>query len=185
MSLTHVQEHVELIARHEAEFLARRTPSERVIDRAVDFVGSLPFIGLHVLLFALWILWNTLLPLPRFDPAPFSLLATIVGLEAIVLASLILMRQGRFSRRQDERDHLMLQVLLLTEKETTALLNLQRQVAQQIGLERAANAPEIRDLSRQTELEAVARTIKENLVEIDAAEQPPANDDIRHDELLG
>lgn len=171
MSLTHVQEHVELIARHEAEFLARRTHSERMIDRLADFVGSLPFISVHLALFALWMLWNTLLPGHHFDPAPFSLLATIVGIEAIVLASIILMRQSRMSRRQDERDHLMLQVLLLTEKEATALLNLQRQVAQQIGLERAANSQEVRDLSRETELEEVAKSIKENLVEIDAAEQ--------------
>lgn len=178
MPLNQIQEHVELIARHEAEFLARRSRGERLTDEVAGFVGSLPFVGLHLVLFAVWIGWNTLLPGRRFDPAPFSLLGTIVGLEAIVLASFILMRQSRLSRRQDERDHLMLQVLLLTEKEATALLNMVRQIAQQIGLERAANAPGVRDLAKDTPLETVAQTIKENLVEIEAAEEILATDSV-------
>jgi len=184
MSIQQVNEHVELIARHEAQFLANRTRGERMIDHAADFVGSLPFVLVHLALFAAWISWNSFSRAHRFDPAPFSLLATFVGLEAIVLASIILMRQSRLSRRQDERDHLMLQVLLLTEKEVTALMNLERQVAQQIGLERAANSPELRELSRQTELEEVAKTIKENLVEIDAAEEVLDTDPLHHHDLL-
>jgi hypothetical protein len=34
------------------------------------------------------------------------------------------MRQSRMSRRAEERDHLMLQLLLLTEKELTAVLGM-------------------------------------------------------------
>ena len=173
MSITHVQEHVELIARHEAEFLSRRTPAEKLSDTVAGFIGSLPFVGAHLTVFAVWILWNTVLPVRHFDRAPFSLLSTCVGLEAIVLASFILMRQSRLSRRQDERDHLMLQILLLTEKEITAVLNLDRQVAQQIGLERAANSAEIRELSRETSIESVAQTIKEGLTDLQAGEEKP------------
>jgi len=42
-----------------------------------------------------------------------------VALEAILLASFILMRQVRIWRRSEEREHLMLQILLLSEKELT------------------------------------------------------------------
>src|SRR6202040_2031757 len=59
---------------------------------------------------------------------PFPLLGTLVALEAILLASIILMRQSRMSRRAEERDHLMLQVLLLTEKEITAVLGMNRKI---------------------------------------------------------
>jgi uncharacterized membrane protein len=172
MSLTHVQDHVELIARHEAEFLSKRTRGERFTDEVAGFVGSLTFVGAHVLVFTLWIAWNLMPHLPHFDKRPFSLLSTIVALEAIVVASFILMRQTRLSRRQDERDHLMLQILMLVEKETTAVLNIDRQIAQQIGLERAANAPEIRALSRETSIEDVAQTIKETLAEVKAEGEP-------------
>jgi uncharacterized membrane protein len=73
------------------------------------------------------------------------------------------MRQARTSRRSDERDHLMLQVLLLSEKEITALLKINRQIANHLGLDRAANNPELRELSQHTSIEDVAQTIKENL----------------------
>jgi uncharacterized membrane protein len=86
--------------------------------KIANFAGSLPFVGVHLLLFFTWIFWNTLsvTSAHHFDPEPFALLGTVVALEAILLASFILMRQARTSRRADERDHLMLQILLLTER---------------------------------------------------------------------
>ena len=48
---------------------------------------------------------------------PLPALALFVALEAILLASFILMRQGLLAKRADERSHLMLQLLLLAEKE--------------------------------------------------------------------
>ena len=84
-------------------------------------------------------------------------------MEAILLASFILMRQSRMSRRADERDHLMLQILILTEKEITAVLKIDRQIAEQVGAEKAANTAEVRDLSVQTSIDEVAQTIRENL----------------------
>lgn len=100
---------------------------------------------------------------PHFDPAPFSLLSTIVALEAILLASFILMRQKRIGRRDDEREHLMLQLLLLTEKELTAVLDLNRQIARQIGLGQAADKPQMQELSQHTAIEDVTDAIRENL----------------------
>ncbi len=163
MTSTHIQEHIDVIAKHEEDFLAQRTRSERLGDTIAAFAGSFVFVGCHVVLFCLWIGWNTLPHLPHFDARPFSLLGTFVALEAILLASFILMRQARMSRRGDERDHLMLQVLLLTEKEITAVLRMDRQIAQQVGLDTLANAAEVKELSRQTSIEDVAQEIKESL----------------------
>lgn len=163
MSQGHVQEHVDLIAKHEQEFLARRTPSEKAGDAIASFVGSFVFVSCHLLLFFAWICCNMAPRVRHFDPAPFSLLSTVVALEAILLASFILMRQARLGRRSDERDHLMLQILLLTEKEITAILNLDRQIASQVGLEKAAGDSEARKLSEHTSIEGVAQTIKESL----------------------
>jgi uncharacterized membrane protein len=125
----------------------------------------LPFILVHLLFFACWMIFNTV-PLTRshhFDPVPYSLLGTIVALEAILLASLIVMRQTRMSRRADERDHLMLQILLLTEKEITAVLGVDQKIAEQIGLDNVANSKEITELSQETSIDDVAETIKNNL----------------------
>ncbi len=163
MSQTHIQEHVDLIARHEQDFLAQRTATDRLGDAIATFAGSFPFICIHVAFFVVWILLNTLPFVRHFDPAPFSLLATLVALEAILLASFILMRQARMSRRADERDHLMLQILLLTEKEITAVLSIERHVAARVGLDRVANNTEVSALSQHTSIEDVAQTIKEQL----------------------
>jgi hypothetical protein len=44
------------------------------------------------------------------------LLSAIVALEAILLQIFILMRQVRIGRRSEEREHLMLQILLSEKK---------------------------------------------------------------------
>lgn len=167
MSQNHIQEQIELIAKHEEEFLARRTPAERVSDSIASFIGSLSFVAVHLLLFTVWITWNLWPGAWHFDPEPFPLLQTIVAMEAILAASFILMRQARTGRRSDERDHLMLQILLLTEKELTAMLGIERLMAAKMGLTRAANTPEVRDLSQDTSIEDVAQTIKESLSDSD------------------
>jgi uncharacterized membrane protein len=160
---SHIQDHVELIAKHEQEFLQRRTRWERVSDAVAVFIGSGGFILLHLLFFAAWFLLNTLPRAPHFDPRPFALLQTMVACEAILVASFIVMRQTRLGRRSDERDHLMLQILILTEKELTAMLSLNRGIATEVGLGREANSKELRELSKNTEIDEVAQTIKETL----------------------
>ncbi|MFY9937645.1 MAG: DUF1003 domain-containing protein [Silvibacterium sp.] len=165
MSQSHVQEHIDLIAKHEQDFLVRRTPAEKLGDSIAGIAGSLSFVCIHLFLFAGWIMMNTfsVAHIRHFDPKPYSLLGTLVALEAILLASIILMRQSRMSRRAEERDHLMLQILLLTEREITAVLGMERQVAGRVGLKKIANDQEIEQLSQHTSIDDVAQTIKDSL----------------------
>jgi uncharacterized membrane protein len=161
--LNHLQQHVDLIAKHEQEFLAQRTTTEKLGDRMASLIGSLGYVAMHILLVALWIGWNTL-PIhafPHFDPSPYPLLDVLLAFEAILVASFILMRQSRMSRRAEERDQLMLQILLLTEREITAVLGVDRQVAQTMGLHKIASDQEITQLSEQTSIDEVAQIIKD------------------------
>ncbi len=175
MSQTHIRTHVELIAKHEQAFLASRTRAEKISDAITRFAGSLPFATGHLIAFFVWVSWNTLSARPhRFDPPPFSLLGTIVGLEAILLASLILARQARMSRRAEERDHLMLQILLLSETEITTVLNLERQLARHFGLDKIANAREVQELSQPISIEKITETIRENLTGLEQPQSPEA-----------
>jgi uncharacterized membrane protein len=162
---SHLKEHINVILRQEEEFLARRTAAERVGDAFGRFVGSLRFVAVHAAWFLGWILVNTLkvAGIPHFDPPPFPLLDCIVAIEAIFLASFIVMRQGRSSRRSDERDHLILQVLLLAEKEVTAVLQIERQIAARIGLPEVARDAAITELSQTTSIDDVAQTLKESM----------------------
>src|ERR1700679_789990 len=163
MSQSHIQEQIELIARHDQLYLEQRTQAERVIDAIAGFVGRLPFVAVHLCVFAVWIVMNVTPHVRHFDPKPFGLLQTCVAMEAILVSSFILMRQARLGRRSDERDHMMLQILLLTEKELTALLGMDRQIASEMGFSKAANNPDVRDLSQETSIDDLQQTIKESL----------------------
>ncbi len=113
-----VQDHVATIAKHEQDFLANRSKAERLGDAIATFAGSFPFVVVHIACFTLWITLNTanMKAVPHFDPRPFALLDTCVALEAILLASFILMRQSGLAKRADEREHLMLQILCLRRR---------------------------------------------------------------------
>jgi uncharacterized membrane protein len=165
-TLSHIRDQIEIIAKQEENFLHRRTRSERLGDSLGAFIGSLTFVSIHICWFGCWFLVNTLnLGIPHFDPYPFSLLNVSVALEAIFLASFILMRQSRTSRRSDERDHLILQILILTEKELTAVLATQRQVAAALGLKEVAEDAGIEQLSQPTPIDQIAETVKEHFAD--------------------
>ena len=165
MSHSHIQDHIELIARHEQEFLSKRTKAERLGDGIAMFAGSFGFVVAHAGVFIAWILVNTfhIAHLRHFDPHPFSLLGTLVGLEAILLVSFVLMRQLRMGRRAEEREHLMLQVLLLSERESTLLLRMQREIAEKVGLGEVAAGKEVRELSKTMSIEGIAKKLRESM----------------------
>jgi uncharacterized membrane protein len=161
---SHLRDHISIISKHEQEFLERRTRSEKLGDSLGSFIGSLTFVSIHILWFGAWMSMN-LFPLGvrHFDPFPFSLLDTLVALEAIFLASFIVMRQSRASRRSDERDHLMLQILMLAEKEITAVLSIDRKLAGRIGIKEVAGDAGIQQLSQQTSIDELAHSVHQEL----------------------
>ena len=114
---------------------------------------------------AVWILVNAsqVFAVRHFDPMPFSLLSSCLALEGILLASFILMRQSRLGRRSDEREHLMLQILMLTEKEVTAVIGMNRQIAVKLGLGEVGADREIQQLGEDTSIDEVAESILQNL----------------------
>ena len=79
---------------------ARRQQSTalRLADQITEFAGSMRFVGLHVVWFAVWIGLN--LFGPKFDPFPFGLLTMIVSLEAIFLSTFVMISQNRADARR-------------------------------------------------------------------------------------
>jgi uncharacterized membrane protein len=82
--------------------------------------------------------------LPHFNPKPFPLLDTGVALEAILLASFILMRQSGLAKRADD-----------------AVVRMNQQIAEHFGLLKMSKDEEIKELGRPTSVDAVAATIQE------------------------
>jgi hypothetical protein len=69
------------------------------------------------------------------------------------------LQQSRMSRRSDERDHLILQILMLTEKEITAAPVIERQIADSMGIEKVAKDVGIERLTQETSIDAVAQEV--------------------------
>ena len=155
------------ISQLERQGLERRTWAEKFSDQVTYHAGRVWFIVLHVVWFGVWVGWNlNLFPIggvvPRFDPFPFPALTTAVSLEAIFLSLFILMSENRSNRRADERAHLDLQINLLAEHETTALLKLVRALCLFHQLPEA-NDPEVAELLYRTEPAVLARELERQL----------------------
>ena len=94
---------------NEQAVLARmRGTQDRIADAITTFAGTMQFVYLHALWFAVWITFNEGLfgPSAVWDPYPFGLLTMIVSLEAIFLSTFVMIGQNRQSAFQQARaDH--------------------------------------------------------------------------------
>jgi uncharacterized membrane protein len=100
-----------------------------------------------------------------FDPYPYVLLTMVVSMEGVIVATFVLMKQNRMSRRGDQRDHLNLQIDLLAEKEITKILQLQRLMCEKLGIKEALTDGEVSELSQHTAVEDLARELEQRIPE--------------------
>lgn len=81
---------------------------DHAADRITMFAGSMKFVYIHLAWFAVWIGLNVgLAGIDReFDKFPFGLLTLVVSLEAIFLATFVMISQNRQAARSDIRTQL-------------------------------------------------------------------------------
>jgi uncharacterized membrane protein len=91
------------------------------------------------------------------------LLNVLVSLEAIFLATFVLIKQNRMSKRADQRAHLDLQINLLAEREMTLMLQMLQRICTRLGVR--MQDQEIEDLAAETSVEALAQQLQEKLPE--------------------
>jgi uncharacterized membrane protein len=96
--------HWEVASEHQ-RFERLRAVEDRTADRITKFAGSLKFVYLHTVWFGVWIALNVgLIGLgAEFDKFPFGLLTMIVSLEAIFLATFVMVSQNRQALRSEVR----------------------------------------------------------------------------------
>jgi uncharacterized membrane protein len=75
----------------------KRTLVQKTSDWIAQFAGSIPFLLIHVGVFAFWLIvnWVHVPGVPQFDPYPFGFLTLAVSLEAIFLSVFVLLSQNR------------------------------------------------------------------------------------------
>ncbi len=156
------RENVQAMRKLDELAVARRTVADRIAEFVARFCGSITFVWIHTVWFAVWLLWNALPGLPHFDPYPFTFLTLCVSLEAIFLSSFILISQNYEMRISERRNHLDLQINLLSEQENTKMLQLLDRMAKKMGLY-DEDDPEIKVLEQATRPEMLARQIEDAL----------------------
>jgi uncharacterized membrane protein len=159
------QRNIATIVKMEEEFLQQRSAAARIVDTAVDGVGTMRSFLLHVGVFIGWITVNSglIAGVRPWDRFPFILLTMFVSMEGVILALFVLMKQNRMSRRADERDHLHLQVNLLAEKEMTTMLQLQQHIISNLGIPPPPRESEVEQLAQETAVENLASELREKL----------------------
>jgi uncharacterized membrane protein len=136
---------------------SKRTTTERIADWMTSSFGSMGFLFFNLAVFIVWIVINTnqIEAIPAFDPFPFSLLTTIVSLQAIILAIFVLISQNRNSKVDDLREETHLQINLISEKEITKVMKMIAILLERQGV----------DLSQDPELKKLLKPISEEEIE--------------------
>ena len=137
-----------------------RGMQDRLADIITAFSGRMVFVYAHIVWFGLWFLLNTgRFGLPPFDPFPYGLLTMVVSLEAIFLATFVLISQNRLSAEAEYRADLDLHIGLLSEHELTRVLQMLDAIQDKMGIENHAES-ELADLEMETRPEDVLAEIE-------------------------
>jgi uncharacterized membrane protein len=136
-----------------------RSLQGRIADAITSFSGRMIFAYVHIVWFGVWILLNTgRFGVHPFDPFPYGLLTMVVSLEAIFLATFVLISQNRLGEETERRADLDLHIGLLTEHELTRVLQMLDAVQDKLGIVDHENS-EMADLEMETKPEDVLAEI--------------------------
>lgn len=155
------QRNIEVVRKLEEAANEQRTTSDRVARMIARFCGSMTFVWVHVIGFAGWIALNLFPGVEHIDPFPFTFLTFIVSLEAIFLSTFILISQNQDTRISERRNHLDLQINLLSEQENTKMLMMLQAIAEKLGAEIDPDA-DVTVMAQETELEKVVAQIEQH-----------------------
>lgn len=152
---------VEAVRNLEEAAKEERTRSDLVAEAIANFCGSMTFVWVHVVWFGGWIVVNLMPGIKHIDPFPFTFLTLVVSLEAIFLSTFILISQNHDSRISERRNHLDLQINILSEQENTRMLAMLQAIADKVGAD-LSDKPDLEELCEETQPENLVQQIKEH-----------------------
>jgi uncharacterized membrane protein len=163
------EENIRTVAKLQKQAARRRTVGERVADAVSAMVARESAVVVHVIWFGLWLLMNSgrISFIKPFDPFPFTLLTTVVSLEAIFLTLFVLASQNRLTHEADRRAHLDLQVNLLSEQEMTLVLRMLGELCERFDLRETVSSSKYRELASRTDVGQLAEQLEHELPKSD------------------
>lgn len=155
-----IERYIRTIVHMRLKAASQRTREQRLADAITSFSGRMAFVYVHIVWFSIWILLNSgWFNIQPFDPFPYGLLTMVVSLEAIFLATFVLISQNRMSEQSEERADLDLHIDLLTEYELTRVLQMLDAIQDKLGIPNQED-PELADLEMETKPEEVLAEIE-------------------------
>jgi uncharacterized membrane protein len=157
-----IQRNIRKIIAVRQKAVREQSLQDRIANGMTSFSGSMGFFYVHIFWFCLWFLLNTgHLGIPAFDPYPYGFLTMVVSLEAIFLATFVLISQNLLAKETERLTDLGLQTGLLTEHELTRVLQMLRAIQNKIGISNDENSDLAdADLEMETKPEDVLSEIK-------------------------
>jgi uncharacterized membrane protein len=140
---------------------------QRALEHLSCTIGQPAFLGLILLFVALWMLSDIsmrLLGLVEFDPPPFFWLQGIVGLAALLTTTIVLTRQNRLAKLEEQRAHLDLKVTLLTEQKAAKLIDLLEELRRDLPNVKNRHDPEAVALQQSMNPDLVLAALDERAV---------------------
>jgi uncharacterized membrane protein len=155
-----LERNIEALHRRRQHEARAASAHQRVADAITRFAGSLPFVYIHIFVFGCWIVANLhwLPGVPAWDTS-FVVLAMTASVEAIFLATFVLIAQNRMAASADKRADLDLQISLLTEHEITRLTTLVSAIAEKLGVSTHLD-PDIAEIQRDVAPEMILEEIE-------------------------
>ena len=93
----------------------------KIADHITAFAGSMSFVYLHVIWFAMWIVFNV-------EGYPYGLLTMIVSLEAIFLSTFVMISQNRADAKHQVIADMQWSTVQEEDQQNRELLDLSRQI---------------------------------------------------------
>jgi uncharacterized membrane protein len=143
----------------EARKLSRQ---QRIANRITNFAGSMLFVYIHLVVFALWISINLgWLPIIKpFDPS-LVILAMEASVEAIFISTFVLISQNRMAAEDAQRAELSLQISLLNEHETTKLVAMVAAIVEKLDIQTEVAPHEVEEMKQDVAPEAVLEKLEQ------------------------
>lgn len=146
-----------LIKSFEAKELKKRPFVIRIADWLTSVFGSITFFVFNIAFFAYWMTSG-------IDPYPYTLLTTIVSLEAIFLSIIVLMSAQRQSYISTLREELDMQVNLIAEREITKILKLLKTLLEK--QDKNFKDDELEEMIQGTNISYIERKIQSQIEEV-------------------
>ena len=152
------------IISHKSKAQQQRTLVHKMADALASSVGTITFLVLNAIVFAIWIFFNAgiiegVIP---FDPFPFSFLTMAVSLEAIFLSIIVLVSQNRAAKSDQLRQELDLQLDLISEQEITKIMEMLAKIMESHKIDISGDK-ELMQMLKPTNTQKIEEEIEDEL----------------------